>query len=78
MYCVFCYGADGRTRTDDIIFTKDGLYQLSYVGAAEFDSPLRPTALRGAKFRQGTSESEALRDLLIDTTFGMSIDHADV
>ena len=25
-------GADGRTRTDDLVFTKHLLYQLSYIG----------------------------------------------
>ncbi len=26
-------GANGRTRTDDLLFTKQLLYQLSYIGA---------------------------------------------
>jgi hypothetical protein len=31
--------ADGRTRTGDILFTREVLYQLSYVGAATESSP---------------------------------------
>ncbi len=44
--------ADGRTRTGDLLFTKQLLYQLSYVGVAtRLDSRHRVPPLPGAKRR---------------------------
>jgi hypothetical protein len=40
--------ADGRTRTDDLLFTKQLLYQLSYVGAGARVGWLRGHAPEGA------------------------------
>ena len=28
---IFCFGADNRSRTGDLILTKDALYRLSYI-----------------------------------------------
>ena len=40
-------GADGRTRTGDLLITNQLLYQLSYVGIARQRRP-RPPWVRGA------------------------------
>ncbi len=33
---LFLFGADGGSRTRDLILTKDVLYQLSYISALQY------------------------------------------
>ncbi len=50
------YGASGRTRTDDLRFTKPLLYQLSYVSNSNVDYTRFTEILQAAKCLQRNHE----------------------
>lgn len=49
------YGAHDGTRTRDLVFTKDVLYQLSYMGLGVLRTEARPLKLRSSRKRSSLS-----------------------
>ncbi len=49
-YFLFSAKALNRIRTDDLILTKNALYQLSYEGSRNFSSPLSQREMDGEGF----------------------------